>query len=358
VNRWRVVGAAAALVAAGLASVAISSGLAAGPDAAPRLCTRYAAPSGADGNPGMKTRPFRSAQRLADSLRPGQTGCLRAGVYADTIDGFVLKVVRGGKPGLPVTIRSYPSERATLRGRIWVHDGADHVTLSHLNIRGTEAEITFKVYSDDVVVEDNDITNLRRGKSCLILGSTTGWGVAHRTIVRRNRFHDCGRPEDANLGHGIYAQSIVNGRITGNVFWNSQAYAIQFYPNARNNRFDHNIIDGGPPSVRGGVLFGGNPDYASSDNTVEFNVIAYAQSSNLVSYWEGLVGRGNVARKNCLWRAKDGNVDAADGGFRTQDNIVAAPGFVDRQSHDYRLQRWSRCLRLLGWNPAARLQSP
>ena len=346
------------LVAASLAAVPFVSGATsadiAGPATRP-FCARYAAPSGVDRNPGTKARPFRTAQRLANSLRPGQTGCLRGGVYADATEEFVLRLKRGGKAGLPVRIRSHPGERATLIGRIWVYKGANHVTLSHLNVRGTEAEITFKVYSDDVVIEDNDITNLRRGKSCLIIGSTTGWGVAHRTIVRRNRFHDCGRPADDNLGHGIYAQSVVGGRITGNIFWSLQAYAIQFYPNARRNRFDHNIIDGGPPSVRGGVLFGGNADYASSHNVVEFNVIAYAQSSNITSYWDGSVGRGNVARKNCLWGAKEGNIDAADGGFVTHRNVVAPPRFVGRHNRDYRLRRATPCRRLLGWDPAARL---
>jgi hypothetical protein len=328
------------------------------PDAEGGLCTRYAAPSGADRNRGTRNRPLKTPQRLADSLRPGQTGCLRGGVYTDATDDFILKIERGGKHGSPVWIRSLPRERATLIGRIWVQKGSDHVTLSHLNIRGSSGEITFKIYADDVVVQDNDITNLRRGKSCLMLGSASGYGEAHRTIVRRNRFHDCGRPEDGNLGHGIYAQSVVDGRITGNVFWNLQAYAIQFYPNARHNRFDHNIIDGGPPSLRGGVLFGGNSDFASSDNIVQFNVIAYAQSSNVTSYWEGRVGSGNIARKNCLWRAREENIDAGDGGFRAQHNVVAAPRFVDRQNRNYRLRPGSPCRRLLGSDPAARLRSP
>ena len=40
----------------------------------------------------------------------------------------------------------------------------------------------------------------------------------------------------------------------------------------------YNVIDGGSPSVRGGVVFGGEADYQSSDNVVELNVIAYATS--------------------------------------------------------------------------------
>ena len=320
-------------------------------------CTRYAAPRGSDGSRGTRARPFRTVQRLADSLRPGQTGCLRGGLYADTDDGYVLKVERGGRRSAPVRIRSFPGERARLAGRIWVPEGSNNVVLSHLAVTGSPGEITFKVYAQNVVVARNNITNRRLGKSCLLLGSTSGYGQAVRPIVRGNRFHDCGRPEDGNLGHGIYAQNVVGGTISGNVFWNIQAYAIQFYPYAQRTRFANNVIDGGSPSVRGGILFGGNDDYASSGNVVERNVIAYARTSNITSGWDDQVGSGNIARRNCVWGAADRNIDDSDGGFVATRNVVAPPLFVARARHDYRLRPRSRCLRVVAFDAAARLRS-
>ena len=42
-------------------------------------CNLWAAPSGADTNPGTKASPLQSLDRLAKSLAPGQTGCLLPG---------------------------------------------------------------------------------------------------------------------------------------------------------------------------------------------------------------------------------------------------------------------------------------
>jgi Right handed beta helix region len=335
----------AALDAAGSTGGSAASPATRRPDA---KCTRFAARWGSDGNRGTKARPFKTAQRLADSLRPGQTGCLRRGIYDETNDGFVLRVERGGANGRPLTIRSFPGERARLRGIVWILEGADDVTVSHLDIEGPESEITFKVYASDVVLDRNTFTNGRRGKSCLKLGSTSGSGVVVHPVVRRNRFHDCGNPADGNLGHAIYVENVAGGQITRNVFWNMQAYAIQFYPSAQRTRFANNVVDGGPPSVRGGVLFGGDGEFASSGNIVERNVIAYARTYNVTSTWDGKIGTENVARNNCLWGGGEGNIDNSNGGFVASANVVAPPRFVDRRRHDYRLKAGSRCRQVVG----------
>lgn len=324
----------------------------AGRAAAVPVCTRYASPVGRDGAAGTKARPFKTAQRLADSLRPGQVGCLRGGVYDDASDGYVLKIERGGRPGAPIRLRSYPGERAKLLGTVYLPQGAEHVVLSRLKLEGTGDGNSIKIYSADVVLEENEITNAGRGESCMILGSTSGYGQAVRTVIRRNQFRDCGSTAHDNKDHAIYVSSTVGVQIVGNVFWNTAGYTIHFYPNARGTRVAHNVIDGGRPSVRGGVLFGGNDDYASRDNVVEHNVIAYAETANVTSGWGGDVGSGNVARRNCLWAGRDENVDTSDGGFASTGNVVAAPGFVDRARHDYRLRRGSRCLGVVGYDAA------
>lgn len=335
----------------GLAAPRSSDAAAPKPDA----CTKYASPSGNDRGGGSAARPFKTAQRLADSLRAGQTGCLRGGVYAESDEGFVLSLERGGKPGAPIRIRSYPGERAKLVGIISVSDDADHVVLSRLAIEGTGDHNTIKIYTSDVVVEDSDITNAGRGKSCMILGNEDS-GQAIRTIVRRNRFHDCGSRDHDNKDHGIYVSTASHVQILGNLFWNTTGYSIHFYPDAQSTRVAYNVIDGGTPSVRGGVLFGGNSDYASSDNVVERNVITYAQTANLVSGWDDVAAKGNVARNNCVWAGKETNVDTSDGGFSASGNIVANPRFADREKHNYRMQPGSRCLKLLGFDPVARIQ--
>jgi hypothetical protein len=309
-------------------------------------CSRFAAPEGSDSRGGTRQRPFRTAQRLVSSLRPGQTGCLRGGRYSSS-DEFVVRFEHGGRQGTPITLRSYPGERATLVGNVMVTKGSDYITLSQLRVEGTGGSNTVKIYAAHTILQGSDITNAWRGESCMILGSDS-YGVAIGTVVRRNRFHECGNPADGNQDHAIYAQSVTDGQIIGNVFWDSAAYAIQLYPNAQRTRVAYNVIDGGAPSVRGGILFGGEASEASSDNIVERNVIAYAEEYNISSDWEGAIGTGNVAEKNCLWGGREGNIDDSAGGFRASANVVANPAFRDRQRRDYRLSATSRCRRVVG----------
>jgi chitodextrinase len=319
------------------------------PDPGPVTCAKVASPVGSDGAAGTLASPYRTPQKLAASLSPGQTGCLRGGAYTAT-SSYVLEVSRGG-----IRLRSFPGERARLIGIVHVKQSAAGVTLSHLDIEGTGGANTVKVYAPDVVLEHNWITNLGRGRSCLILGSNSGYGQAARAIVRGNRFHDCGATANGNKDHGVYAQNVVDGEIVRNVFWNSAAYAIQLYPNAQRTRFAYNVVDGDTPSVRGGVVFGGDSSYASSNNVAERNVISYAVTYNVTSTWSGSVGSGNIARNNCLWAGKMGNVNTSNGGFTASSNTVTNPLFLDRRNRDYRLAAVSACLGVVGLDPAAAL---
>jgi hypothetical protein len=320
-------------------------------------CSRFAAPGGNDASRGTKSRPFRTPQRLADSLRPGQTGCLRGGTYQAGSNGYVLQPRRGGAPGAPITIRSYPGERAKLVGIIYIERGINYVTLSALDIEGTGGENTVQITSANDIVEDSSITNAWHGNSCMILGDTSGDGAATLPIIRRNRFHECGNPENGNLNHAIYASNVNAGQIVDNLFWNTSALTIQLYPNAHHVRFAHNVVDGDAPSVRGGVYFGGDSDYASTDNVVEYNVIAYAQTFNIDSGWDGATGSNNVARHNCLWAGREGNINTEGGGFSRVDNKVANPLFINKKKHDYRLKRRSPCRRVVGFDTAALLRA-
>jgi Right handed beta helix region len=255
-----------------------------------------------------------------------------------------LRLRHGGRLGARIVLRSYPGERATLVGIVEIQRGVNDVTLSRLNIEGTGDENTVKILSARDVVEKSNITNYRRGASCMILGDNSGWGQAMQPIIRHNRIHDCGSNAlDYNHQHGIYGANVVAGRIVYNVIWNVAAKAVQLYPNAQQTRFAYNIIDGGGPSVRGGVIFGGDDTHASNDNVVEHNIIAYARSYNIDASWEATVGSGNIVRKNCLWAGREGNIDLEAGGFSASGNIVANPLFVNRNQHDYRLRRRSSC---------------
>ncbi len=89
--------------------------------------TYYVATSGDDENPGTSTAPFKTIQRGADVVEPGDTVLVRPGVYADTDgNGDVVTITqRGGGPGRYVTFRSeIPGARQARwkeqRGELWL----------------------------------------------------------------------------------------------------------------------------------------------------------------------------------------------------------------------------------------------
>src|SRR3954465_10276955 len=116
------------LKALSLAVVATVTLSACGARAETATCNKVAASNGSDSAAGTADAPYRTAQKLADSLTAGQTGCPRAGTHHE--DG---RVRPGGAAGAPVTIRSSPGERARLLGRLYLARGADYVTIAQLD---------------------------------------------------------------------------------------------------------------------------------------------------------------------------------------------------------------------------------
>ena len=309
-------------------------------------CHRVAAPEGSDAARGTRASPFRTANRLVRSLRPGETGCLRRGNYFENV-----KVTRAGTPGRRITIRGYPGEGARLIGRLWIARGADFVTVSHLYLdgRNRRALPSPTINADGVAFLHNDVTN-RRTAICFGVGSEDGYGVAERPLIADNEIHRCGRLPPTNHEHGIYLQSTREALVLRNWIYDNADRGVQLYPDAQRSRIAHNVIDGNGQ----GVIFSGNDRFASSGNLVERNVITNARVRyNVEAYYSsgGPSGRGNVVRRNCLRGGRrdngNGGIQASDG-FTATDNVVADPRYANRKAGDFRLAVGSRCLPLLG----------
>lgn len=299
------------LTSAALATAATITALAACGSAAPSaaaeaLCDAYA-------QPGAGT-----VQRLADTLEPGDTGCLRGGRYEGTgFDGYVLVPSRGGRRGNPITIRSAPGERAHLRGVIYQPPGIDHIRLSHVDIdarhpqRPEDSQIGIQLLGDHATIAASDITT-HANQTCLI--ATAG---ARRTIIRGNVFHECGDPGNRLFDHAVYAADTRRARIVGNVFVRTSGWAVHLYPGARGTYVARNLMwDNG-----GAVIFAGDENLASNNNTVVDNVMgASKQRPELTSSYGGPIGRGNIARDNCL---TPGLLASEGRGFTATGNRVA-----------------------------------
>lgn len=310
----------------GLAVVAAAAAALAGgasPSSAAAPCDEVASPQ-----PG-------AVQALVNSLSPGQTGCLRAGVYEGNV-----KVTRPG-----ITLTRYADEKAIVQGRFYIAEGADGVTVEGLYLEGTNAGAlpSPTINADGVTFRRNDVTN-HNHSICFSLGHPD-WGRADRTTIEFNQIHNCGRLPATNHDHGIYVTTATDTLIRGNWIYDNADRGIQLYPDAQNTTITGNVIDGNGQ----GIIFSGEGGVASSGNLVEHNVIANSKLRNNVESWYppgNPVGRDNIVRDNCV---RGGAYDDGDGGigdqrgFRVVQTLRSKPAYANRSTRDFRLAPGDPC---------------
>jgi len=306
--------------------------------AASTPCDLYAATNGSDSAPGTLTQPFATVQRLADALHAGQTGCLRDGTYTQDVT-----ITHAGTASAPITLTSYPGERATLNGRLWIHQGADYVTITAMNLNGRN---TNNLPSPDInaahtTFTANEVTN-EHTAICFDIGSDTTYGRASDTTIQRNRIHDCGTLPAANHDHGIYVESSTGAQILENVIYNNADRGIQLYPDAQQTIIEHNIIDANGE----GIIFSGDFGTASNNNTVAHNLITNATLRADIESWYPAgnpTGQNNTVHDNCVWGGTTGTIQTTPNGFTATNNTTANPQYANPNTGDYRINNTSPC---------------
>lgn len=328
----------AALAAALVALVSSTTAPSSASAATTVTCDRVAATTGSDSAAGTAAAPFRTAQRLADDTPAGGTGCLRAGTFVEDVDV--------SHPD--VTLTSFPGERATLKGRLWIKQGADRVTVSRLNIDGKNAALlpSPTVNADDAHFVADDVTN-EHTEICFILGSAS-WGRAHRTVIQGNRIHDCGRIPSSNQDHGIYVAAADDTQIVDNVIYANVDRGVQLYPNAQRTVIRGNVIDGNGE----GIIFSGADGTASSETQVTQNIISNSRLRSNVESWYpagNVKGTSNVVTGNCI---AGGSIDTSGGGFTASANVSGDPLYAGAAQGDFTPAAGSACGAVLAGSTA------
>lgn len=329
--------------ALGIALATISASLAfmGGSASAATTCDLFASPSGSDAASGTAGAPFQTAQKLVNSLNPGQAGCLEAGNYTEDVEFF-----NGGRAGAPITLSSVPGQTATLTGRLWIRHGSDYVTVTGLNLVGVNADDlpSPTINAANATFSYDNVSN-NHTAICFVVGSD--WGSAANTLITNSRVHDCGVLPAANHDHGIYVANATNTTISWNEIYDNADRGIQLYPDAENTTIDHNVIANNGE----GLLFSGDYGKASNDTDAYDNVISGAVLRHDVeSYYPAgnPLGTGNVLHNNCVWGGAEGSIDTSDGGFTSRNNITGNPDFANAASENYHLGAASPCLTMTG----------
>ena len=304
-------------------------------------CDKVAATGGSDSSPGSPASPYSSAQKLADSLSSGQTGCMRSGTFAanDTIE-----VTRPG-----ITLTSFPGERATLRGELKLEKTANGVTVRNLNLDGRSSyKIGPVVFASNDTFDNDDVTNYNTG-ICFILGAANpSDGRAINTVIENSRIHNCGVLPAQNGDHGIYVEHATGTLIHDNWIYDNADRGIQLYPDSQGARIYRNVIDGNGEGI---IVSDG-----SSNNVIYQNVISNSKVRwNIES--SDLTGTGNAAAYNCLRAGNSNSFYDSGGGAQSGNNsrnlniagnLVADPLFMSRATKDFRLQAASPCAFIYG----------
>jgi Right handed beta helix region len=287
-------------------------------------CARWASPTGNDTAVGSESEPFATIAHLLQTLRPGQRGCLAPGAV---FDEHVVVDASGAK-GAPITLMSTPnSQGAVLQGGIEFAPASHDVTIEHVAVRTTStaqlpALVVLRGLRNELL--DSDVQGAAAppaNEACVLLDHANSALISHDTIEQ------CGHlPDSQGYVPGILDSVSSEARIVNNVIQDSPSDAVSLAPDAQVTLVSRNVII----HNGGGVFFGGGASYASSDNTVTQNVIAFSSTYNVhASYTAGApVGSRNVVSHNCIWQGAQGNVVGMLSGkraFTTLGNISAPP---------------------------------
>lgn len=207
----------------------------------------------------------------ANGLTPGETLCLRGGVYPQT----QLQLTASGKPGLPITLTSYPGERATLAasgaGGLWVR-GA-YWTVSNLILDNSglaNAALTVSTAAAHFSLTGSEVRH----------GSYYGLDVwAPNIYLAGNTVHDF-QPADQVPGnddqcHNIHGTASF-GTLISSTIYNCWGDGIQFY-NPLPNLITTTRVTG----------------WLVADNTFRRGTLAYSENSIDVKGAVSMVVEGN-----------------------------------------------------------------
>jgi len=216
----------------------------------------YVSPAGSDSNLGTSSRPFRTIQRAADVVNPGDTVVVADGMYSNASESGtgskLVRMTRGGRADEYVTFRSEHKWGAVLDGlnNTTAEGWTFTSTASYVRVEGFE----LKGFSDsgfsnwggghDLEIAGNNAHDIGRYCTDTANGRVGLFVHSGPMLIEQNVIHDIGRyspgengcallrPYYQNQDHGIYIDRGNNITIRNNIFYNNRhGWSVHVYPN-------------------------------------------------------------------------------------------------------------------------------
>jgi hypothetical protein len=192
-------------------------------------CTHFVSTTGNNANPGTQVLPWKTFQKAANSAKPGNVICLRAGVYTEV----VTINVSGSASGGVITFQSYPGETAILDGSALVVPNGwaplirirnkSYLPIQNLEIRNYRSALVDRIpigimlegYGSNIQVRNNQIHHIETNYLGINGGDAHGiavYGTAApqawtNIIIASNNLH--------HLKLGSSESLVINGNVTG-----------------------------------------------------------------------------------------------------------------------------------------------
>lgn len=327
--------------------------------------TYYVSPAGNDSNNGSINAPFRTIQKAADIVNPGDTVIVKDGVYtvASNVPDLVV-IKRGGIAGSPVTFKAENKWKAVLDGLNEDHNGI-HVNAPYVIIEGFEIKNIYWqgiiVEASNVIIRNNYIHNVGNWHIKTDYPYCSQYGVPEpgcnplatngiipggdNIVIENNIIHTIGKTgwtgkyEPGRYDHAIYGTYVNNLKIINNVIWDVwTGKALDLA--ASNSIVANNTIlrltepPSGQPTDSGLMAITGGSNQVIQNNIFYgCNGRPPIKTYNSLSY--SLSVNNNLTSPDCPLLSSMGNIT----GVTFSNNIENVdPLFIDLSGRDFHLK--------------------
>lgn len=335
----------------------------------------YVSPAGSDSNPGSERRPFRTIQRAADEVRPGDTVIAEDGVYtfggsakSCSLARAIVCLTRGGTAGNWVVFKSRNRWGAKLDGQnntatdgFSFRVGADYIRIEGFDIFGMGNDgsahgIDIYKGGHNVQIVGNHIHDIGRLCTDTSNGNSGILIKRNHVTVEGNLFHDIGRYAPGENGcsprtssytnhdHGVYVDgnspdpgnTANSAVILNNVFYNvNRGWPIHIYPGALTNIAILNNTFATPnPYREGHIVISG---VYLSNSRIENN-ISFQPTTSMIRFGSKVTINNTVVSNNLISVGLVTNALPPPGMAVTGNLAGVDPLFVNPAGFDFHLR--------------------